>query len=500
MYCNPTQRRTDEQNFFLTFIFSSAILNGMTKTSDNGGGIRPFRIRRFSFVTEGSSAFPVTARKCVYTRNTPGNLLILILIHTGMGGIYMDTGNTGFMMVCTALVFIMTPGLAFFYGGLVRRKNVCNTMMACVSIMGLSVIMWTLIGYSLAFGGNHGGILGDFRWAALNGVGWDAGPYSDTIPHLVYAAFQMMFAMITPALITGAVVGRMRFKALFAFIALWSVMVYYPMAHMVWGEGRFLASIGSVDFAGGNVVHISSGVSALVLTIYLGRRKGYEQTAYRIHNIPFVALGAALLWFGWYGFNAGSALAADGLAAHAFMTTSISSAAALLSWMLIDTVKNSKPTLVGACTGLVVGLVAITPGAGFVPIWSSFIIGALVSPICCFTMQLIKHRLKIDDALDAFGCHGIGGVWGGIATGLFGQSSINSVARWDGLVFGETQLFTAQLISILVTVAAAVVGTLICIGIVRTFTKLRVDPKEELVGLDITQHGENAYPSFNGLD
>lgn len=412
----------------------------------------------------------------------------------------MDTGNTGFMMICTALVFIMTPGLAFFYGGLVRRKNVCNTMMACVSIMGLSVIMWTLIGYSLAFGGNHGGILGDFRWAALNGVGWEAGPYSDTIPHLVFAAFQMMFAMITPALITGAVVGRIKFKALFAFIALWSVIVYYPMAHMVWGEGGFLASIGSVDFAGGNVVHISSGVSALVLAIYLGRRKGYEQTSYRIHNIPFVALGAALLWFGWYGFNAGSALAADGLAAHAFMTTSISAAAALLSWMLIDTFKTGKPTLVGACTGLVVGLVAITPGAGFVPVWSSFIIGALVSPICYFTMHLVKHKLKIDDALDAFGCHGIGGIWGGIATGLFGQSSINSAARWDGLVFGETQLFTAQVISILVTIAVAIVGTLICIGIVRIFTKLRVDPKEELIGLDLTQHGESAYPSFNGLD
>lgn len=320
----------------------------------------------------------------------------------------MDTGNTGFMMICTALVFIMTPGLAFFYGGLVRRKNVCSTMMACVAIMGLSVVMWTLFGYSLSFGGNHGGIIGDFRWAALNGVGWEAGPYSDTIPHLVFAAFQMMFAMITPALITGAVVGRMKFKALFAFIALWSVIVYYPMAHMVWGEGGFLASIGSVDFAGGNVVHISSGVSALVLAIYLGRRKGYEQTSYRIHNIPFVALGASLLWFGWYGFNAGSALAADGLAAHAFMTTSISAAAALLSWMLIDTAKNGKPTLVGACTGLVIGLVAITPGAGFVPVWSSFIIGALVSPICYFTMQLVKHKLKIDDALDAFGCHGIG--------------------------------------------------------------------------------------------
>ena len=412
----------------------------------------------------------------------------------------MDTGNTGFMMICTALVFIMTPGLAFFYGGLVRRKNVCNTMMACVAIMGLSVVMWTLFGYSLAFGGNHGGIIGDFRWTALNGVGWEAGPYSDTIPHLVFAAFQMMFAMITPALITGAVVGRMKFKALFAFIALWSVIVYYPMAHMVWGEGGFLASIGSVDFAGGNVVHISSGVSALVLAIYLGRRKGYEQTSYRIHNIPFVVLGASLLWFGWYGFNAGSALAADGLAAHAFMTTSISAAAALLSWMLIDTAKNGKPTLVGACTGLVIGLVAITPGAGFVPVWSSFIIGALVSPICYFTMHLVKHKLKIDDALDAFGCHGIGGVWGGIATGLFGQSSINSVARWDGLVFGETRLFTAQVISILVTIAVAVVGTLICIGIVRIFTKLRVEPKEELIGLDITQHGESAYPSFNGLD
>ena len=412
----------------------------------------------------------------------------------------MDTGNTGFMMICTALVFIMTPGLAFFYGGLVRRKNVCNTMMACVAIMGLSVVMWTLFGYSLSFGGNHGGIIGDFRWAALNGVGWEAGPYSDTIPHLVFAAFQMMFAMITPALITGAVGGRMKFKALFAFIALWSVIVYYPMAHMVWGEGGFLASIGSVDFAGGNVVHISSGVSALVLAIYLGRRKGYEQTSYRIHNIPFVALGASLLWFGWYGFNAGSALAADGLAAHAFMTTSISAAAALLSWMLIDMVKNGKPTLVGACTGLVIGLVAITPGAGFVPVWSSFIIGALVSPICYFTMHLVKHKLKIDDALDAFGCHGIGGVWGGIATGLFGQSSINSVARWDGLVFGETRLFTAQVISILVTIAVAVVGTLICIGIVRIFTKLRVESKEELIGLDITQHGESAYPSFNGLD
>ena len=412
----------------------------------------------------------------------------------------MNTGNTAFMMICTALVFFMTPGLAFFYGGLVRRKNVCNTMMACVAIMGLSVLLWTMFGYSLSFGGNHAGIIGDFRWAFLNDVGWEAGPYADTIPHLVFATFQMMFAMITPALITGAVVGRMRFKALFAFIALWSFLVYYPMAHMVWGEGGFLAAIGSVDFAGGNVVHISSGVSALVLATYLGRRKGYEKTSYRIHNIPFVVLGASLLWFGWFGFNAGSALAADGLAAHAFMTSAISSAAALVSWMLIDVIKDGKPTLVGASTGLVVGLVAITPGAGFVPIWSSYIIGALVSPICYFTMNFIKHKLKIDDALDAFGCHGIGGVWGGIATGLFAKTSINSVARWDGLVFGNVHLFVAQVLSIIITAAVAVVGTLICIGIIRIFTPLRVNQKEEALGLDISQHGENAYPSFNGFD
>ena len=412
----------------------------------------------------------------------------------------MNAGDTGFMLICTAFVFFMTPGLAFFYGGLVRRKNVVNTMMACGAIMGLSVVMWTLFGYSLAFGGNHGGIIGDLRWFALNGVGWEPGPYADTIPHLVFVAFQMMFAMITPALITGAVVGRMRFKALFFFVAIWALIVYYPRAHMVWGDGGFLAAIGSVDFAGGNVVHISSGVSALVLAIYLGQRRGYAKATYRTHNIPFVFLGAAMLWFGWFGFNAGSALKADGLAAHAFMTSSISSACALLTWMLIEVIREGKPTLVGASTGLVIGLVAITPGAGFVPVWASFIIGILVSPICYFTVILLKQKLKIDDALDAFGCHGIGGIWGGIATGLFGKSSINSVAKWDGLVFGDYRLFLAQVLSIVITIAVAIVGTLICIGIVRIFTPLRVDPKEELVGLDASQHGENAYPSFNGFD
>lgn len=412
----------------------------------------------------------------------------------------MNSGDTAFMLISTAFVFFMTPGLAFFYGGLVRRKNVCNTMMACVSIMGLSVVMWALFGYSLAFGGNHGGIIGDLRWIGLSNVGMKLGPYADTIPHLVFCAFQMMFAMITPALITGSLVGRMKFKALFLFVAIWSVIVYYPMAHMVWGEGGLLAAIGSVDFAGGDVVHISSGVSALVLAIILGKRRGYEVTTYRIHNIPFVVLGASLLWFGWFGFNAGSSLKADGLAAHAFMTSGISAASALLSWMLIDTLISKKTTLVGASTGLVVGLVAITPGAGFVPIWASFIIGALVSPICYFGVSLIKKKLKIDDALDAFGCHGIGGIWGGIATGIFTQKSINSTAKWDGLIFGDYHLFAAQIVGILVTAAVAVVGTLICVAIVRLFTTLRVDKRDEQLGLDISQHGESAYPSFNGLD
>lgn len=412
----------------------------------------------------------------------------------------MNTGDTAFVMISTALVFFMTPGLAFFYGGLVRRKNVGNTMMACVAIMGISVVMWVLFGYSLAFGGNHAGIIGDFRWFAFSDIGMETGSYSEKIPHLVFAAFQMMFAMITPALITGALVGRMKFKALFFFVIFWSVIVYYPLAHMVWGEGGLLAEIGSVDFAGGDVVHISSGISALVLAVLIGKRRGYEHTTYRIHNIPFVVLGASILWFGWFGFNAGSALGANGLAAHAFMTSAVSAATALLSWMLIDVLKEGKPTLVGASTGLVVGLVAITPGAGFVPIWSSFIIGALVSPICYFGVGFIKERVKIDDALDAFGCHGIGGIWGGLATGIFAKSSINSVAKWDGLAFGDFRLFRAQIIGILITIVIAVLGTLICAAIVRIFTPLRVSEKEEKVGLDISQHGENAYPSFNGLD
>lgn len=412
----------------------------------------------------------------------------------------MNSGDIGFMLICSALVLLMTPGLAFFYGGLVRRKNVVNTMMTSIFVIGIAAVMWALFGYSLAFGNDHFGIIGDFSWLGLQGIEGSTTDYVSTIPHLEFAIFQMMFAIITPALITGAVAGRMKFKALFLFIILWSVIVYYPMAHMVWGIGGFLAKIGSIDFAGGNVVHISSGVSALVLCIVLGKRKDYLRVQYHVHNIPFVVLGASLLLFGWFGFNAGSALQANELAVHAFMTTGLSAAAGMISWMLMDVFMSGKPTLVGSVTGMVVGLVAITPGAGYVPIWASIIIGLVGSPICYLMISKVKQKLGYDDALDAFGCHGIGGIWGGIATGLFTQTSINDVARWNGLFFGDTQLFIAQIISIVVTIAIAVVGTFICIAIVRCFTTLRVSKQEEQKGLDISEHQENAYPSFNGLD
>ena len=288
----------------------------------------------------------------------------------------MDHGDLAWLLISSALVFIMTPGLAFFYGGLVKRKNVINMMMSSAIIMGVGSVMWVLIGFSLSFSGDLGGVIGDLRWTGLNFNTFTdtALPYPNT---LAFAIFQMMFAIISPALITGAIAERMKFASLVIFMVLWSLIVYYPLAHMVWGGG-YLFRIGSVDFAGGNVVHISSGVSALVLSILLGKRKNLGKAPYHPHNIPFVFLGASLLWFGWFGFNGGSALAANELAAHAFMTTNTAAASALLSWVLVEVIKNGKPTLVGASTGMVIGLVAITPGAGFVPVWAAIIIGGLV--------------------------------------------------------------------------------------------------------------------------
>ncbi len=409
----------------------------------------------------------------------------------------VNSGDIAWMLTSSALVLIMTPGLAFFYGGMVKRKNTVNTMMSSAFIMGLASILWVLIGFTLSFSGGSGGFLGNLNWFGMRLTeGSAAADYAPTT--VCFAIFQMMFAIITPALITGAVVERMRFSALFIFIGLWSVLVYYPLAHMVWGGG-FLAKLGAIDFAGGTVVHISAGVSALVAALVLGKRKSYGKGTERPHNIPFVFLGAALLWFGWFGFNAGSAGAANSLAVHAFLTTNTACAAAMLSWMLIEKIKNNKPTLVGASTGAVIGLVAITPGAGYVPIWASIVIGALVSPICYYFMAFVKPKFGYDDSLDAFGCHGIGGIWGAIATGLFAMKGFNpdsslDAVQWNGLVFGQWQLFVRQLAAVGITIVVAVVGTLIALWIAKLCTKgLRVSAEEEDAGLDLIEHGEAAY-------
>ncbi|WP_334292821.1 ammonium transporter [Anaeromicropila populeti] len=413
----------------------------------------------------------------------------------------MSLANSAFIIMCSAFVFLMTPGLALFYSGLERRKNTLNTLMSCFFICGVGSILWVAFGYSLSFGTDHGGFIGSLSNAFFNGVGAEPNPaYSSTLPESLFAVFQMMFAIITPALICGAVAGRMKFSALFIFITAWSIIVYYPLAHMVWGDGGFIRELNCIDFAGGNVVHISSGISGLVACIMLGKRRGFGMVSYKPHNIPFVILGAGLLWFGWFGFNGGSALAADGLAVHAILTTNTSAATAMLSWMLLERIIHGKPTALGTATGAVVGLVAITPGAGFVSIWASMIIGALVSPICYFTMTKIKEKFGYDDALDAFGCHGIGGVWGGIATGIFAQRSINSTAKWDGLFFGETKLFVAQIISIVITMVFAGAATFVILFIMKKFMSIRVTPEEEAQGLDITEHSESAYPAFTGLD
>ncbi|MDR3305244.1 MAG: ammonium transporter [Clostridiales Family XIII bacterium] len=415
----------------------------------------------------------------------------------------VNTGDTAFVIICAALVMIMTPGLGFFYGGLGRRKNVVNNMMASIGIMGLGIVLWMVLGYSMSFGGNTGGIIGSFSHIGFSGYSMndllDPEAEGGSIPIFVFAVFQMMFALITPAIITGSIGGRMRYKSLFIFLGLWSIIVYYPLAHMVWGEGGLLGGgwLESVDFAGGNVVHISSGVTGLVLCLLLGKRRGYASINYRVHNIPFVMIGMALLWFGWFGFNAGSALAAGELAGHAFLTTAVSAAAAMISWMAIDTFKQGKPTLVGACTGAVAGLVGITPGAGFVPVYAALIIGILVAPACFFGITLVKKILRIDDALDAFGCHGVGGIFGGLMTGIFAQAAVGGV---DGLVYGAPEQLLRQFIAILITIAVAVVGTLICYAITRAFGSIRVTDKDESLGLDLSQHGEHAYPSFNGLD
>ncbi len=406
----------------------------------------------------------------------------------------MNSGDTAWVLMSSALVLLMTmPGLAFFYGGLVRRKNVLSILMQCFIILCVISIQWVLFGYSLAFGPDFHGIIGDLSWAGLNHVGATPNPdYAATIPHSVFMAFQMMFAVITPALIIGAYAERVKFSAFLIFTILWATFVYDPLAHWVWGAGGWLKSLGALDYAGGIVVHVSSGISALVLAVVLGKRVGYNHKPIRPHNLPFTVLGAALLWFGWFGFNAGSALAADGIAANAFVTTNTATAAAGLAWALIEWWHNGAPTVLGVATGAVAGLVAITPACGFVNPMNAMFIGIMVSLVCYIAVAVIKGKVGYDDSLDTFGVHGVGGTVGTIATGIFAEKAVNATGN-NGLLFGNMHQLLVQCIMWVVAVVFAVVMTYILYKIVDAVIGMRVEEKNEIIGLDLTQQSEAAY-------
>jgi Amt family ammonium transporter len=406
----------------------------------------------------------------------------------------INSGDTAWILMSTALVMMMTaPGLAFFYGGLVRRKNVLATMMQSFFILCLLSIQWILWGYSLSFGPDKGHFIGSLAWLGLKGVGMTPNPdYAATIPHLLFMAYQMMFAVITPALITGAFAERMKFSAYVIFTLLWATLVYDPICHWVWGAGGWLKNMGALDFAGGTVVHVSSGVSALVCALMLGKRRGYGREPMPPHNLPLTILGAALLWFGWFGFNAGSALGANELAVWAFIATNTSAAAAGLTWMFIEWVLVGKPTILGGATGAVAGLVAITPAAGFVSPVSAVFIGIAVSMVCYTAVAIVKLKLAYDDSLDAFGVHGVGGTVGALLTGLFAQKLINAAGD-NGLFFGNPSLLVKQAIGVGATMIYSVALTIAILKILDLTIGLRVKEAEEVVGLDITQHEESAY-------
>jgi len=410
----------------------------------------------------------------------------------------INTGDTSFILISTALVLVMTPALALFYGGMVRKKNVLSTTMHSLIIMAVASILWVLVGYTLAFGPDHAGLIGGLDWAGLSGVGIEPNPdYAATIPALLFMAFQLMFTIITPALISGSIAERMRFPAFLAFIVFWLLIVYYPLAHMVWGVGGFFRELGALDFAGGTVVHISSGVTGLVAAIILGKRKVLGKEALIPHNIPMTILGAGLLWFGWFGFNAGSALGANGLAVYAFVNTNTSAAAALLSWVAVEWIHHGKPTVLGAASGAVAGLVSITPGAGFVTPTSSIIIGLVGGSLCYLAVSVLKPKMGYDDSLDAFGCHGIGGIWGALATGLFATKAVNSAGA-DGLLYGNPMQLGVQALSVALTIVLAASATFVILKLVGAFTKLRATSEEEEMGMDLAMHGEEAYPDTFG--
>jgi ammonium transporter, Amt family len=413
----------------------------------------------------------------------------------------INAGNTAWMIVATALVFLMTlPGLAFFYGGLVRRKNVLNILMQCFIIAAAITIEWVVIGYSLSFGSMKGALapfIGGFDWAFLKGIAInDVSPYYisqpvERIPHIVFILFQCMFAIITPALIVGAFAERIKFKGFFIFTILWALLVYNPVAHWVWSADGWLFKLGALDFAGGTVVHINAGIAALVMALLIGKRKGLNGAPTTPHNIPFVVLGAGLLWFGWFGFNAGSGLAADGLAGSAFLVTHVATAMAAFTWALMDWIFHRTPSTIGIATGAVAGLVAITPAAGFVGIGGAIAIGLIVSLVCFFAVSVIKPRLGYDDTLDAFGVHGVGGIIGALATGIFATPAIQSA--YSGLLAGNPKQLLIQLVAVLTTLVYSGVLTFVLFKIIDKTTGIRVDDRIEEEGLDIYEHGESAY-------
>jgi len=407
----------------------------------------------------------------------------------------MNTGDTGWVLTSSALVLLMTlPGLAFFYGGLVRRKNVLSVLMQCLIILCVITLQWVLFGYSLTFGPDTGqGIIGGLDWLGLRNVGGQPNTdYAATIPHYAFMIFQCMFAVITPALIIGTYAERIKFSAFLAFTILWATFVYDPLGHWVWGTGGWLKNLGALDFAGGIVVHTSSGVSALVLALLIGKRIGMERQHFAPHNLPFTVLGGALLWFGWFGFNAGSALSANELAATAFVTTTVATAAAGLTWALIEWQQNGAPTALGAVTGAVAGLVAVTPACGFVNPMNAIFIGIIVSLLCYVAIAKVKSYFKYDDSLDVFGVHGVGGIWGTIATGLFAEKAVNDAGA-NGLFFGGAQQLLIQCMLVVVTVVFAAAMTWIIFKLVDAVIGVRVEKTKEIVGLDLTQHSESAY-------
>ena len=405
----------------------------------------------------------------------------------------IDSGDTAWVLVSSALVLLMTaPGLALFYGGMVRQKNALGTLMQSFIILALISVQWVLWGYSLAFGPDKGGIIGGLEWVGLSGVGpTPNAEYAATIPHTAFMLFQMMFAVITPALITGAFAERKKFSTFLVFILVWATVVYDPLAHWVWGVGGWLRNLGALDFAGGTVVHISSGISALAAALIIGKRKGYGHQPMPPHNLPFTVMGASLLWFGWFGFNAGSALAANGLAAHAFMTTNTATAAAALGWMFTEWSSRGKPTVLGAASGAVAGLVAITPAAGYVTPMAAILIGA-VAGFICYSACNLKSRLGYDDSLDVVGVHGVGGTWGALATGIFATKLVND-AGGDGLLYGNPKQLGIQFLAVVVTWVLGFVMTTVILKVLDGVMGLRVTDEEEAAGLDLSQHSETAY-------